>query len=83
MNRKENTMKYAILIEPTSTGFSAYVPDLPGCASTGETRDETLQLMREAITFHLEGMKRHGETIPAPSSSFDYVEVDTVSLASV
>ncbi len=68
-------MRYAILLEPTRTGFSAHVPDLPGCVAAGETREETLDLIREAITFHLEGMRLHGESIPDPTSTCEYVEV--------
>ncbi len=69
-------MRFAILIESTQTGYSAHVPDLPGCVAAGETREETLQLIREAIAFHLEGMQLHGETIPAPTSICEYVELD-------
>jgi predicted RNase H-like HicB family nuclease len=68
-------MRYAILLEATRTGFSAHVPDLPGCVAAGETREETLDLIREAITFHLEGMRLHGESIPDPASICEYVEV--------
>ena len=68
-------MRYAILLGPTKTGFSAHVPDLPGCVAAGETREETLDLIREAIAFHLEGMRLHGESIPGPTSTCEYVEV--------
>jgi len=68
-------MRYAILLEPTKTGFSAHVPDLPGCVAAGETREETLEFIREAIEFHLEGMRLHGETIPEATSICEYVEV--------
>lgn len=68
-------MRYLVLIEQTPTGFSAHVPDLPGCIAAGETRDETLQLIREAVAFHLDGMRLHGETIPPPTSEGDYVEI--------
>jgi predicted RNase H-like HicB family nuclease len=70
-------VRFAILLEQTKTGYSAHVPDLPGCIAAGETRDETLQLIREAIEFHIEGMRLHGEPIPTPSSDCEYVEVDT------
>jgi predicted RNase H-like HicB family nuclease len=73
-------MRYVIQIAPTATGFSAHVPDLPGCVAAAETREETLKLMREAIAFHLEGMTLHGETIPQPTSLSDFVEVE-VSVA--
>jgi predicted RNase H-like HicB family nuclease len=62
-------MRYAILLEPTKTGFSAHVPDLPGCVAAGESREETLDLIREAIESHLEGMRLHGEPIPGPTGS--------------
>lgn len=68
--------KYLIVIEPTDTGFSAYSPDLPGCASTGETRSETERNMREAIEFHLEGLREEGYEIPGPDTSSAYIEVE-------
>jgi predicted RNase H-like HicB family nuclease len=68
-------MRYAVLMEGTATGFSAHVPDLPGCVVAGETREETLNLIREAIEFHLEGMQLHGESIPEPTATCEYVEV--------
>lgn len=61
-------MKYLIVIEPTGTGFSAYVPDLPGCIATGKTQQEVERNMHEAIEFHLDGMREDGETIPLPKS---------------
>ncbi len=68
-------MRFAILIESTLTGFSAHVPDLPGCVAVGETREETVELIWDAIALHLEGMRQHGETVPEPTSSVEYVEV--------
>lgn len=68
-------MKYVIVIEKTSTGFSAYAPDLPGCVATGRTREETEREMRDAISFHLEGLKAEGEPVPEPHASSTYVEV--------
>jgi len=68
-------VKYLIVIEPTSTGFSAYSPDLPGCVSTGATRDEVERNMQEAIELHLEGLREEGYPIPEPSSSSSYVEI--------
>ncbi len=68
-------MRFAILIDKTATGYSAHVPDLPGCVAAGETREETLQLIREAVAFHIEGMRQHGETVPEPTSSCEYVDV--------
>ncbi|MEO6907421.1 MAG: type II toxin-antitoxin system HicB family antitoxin [Abditibacteriaceae bacterium] len=68
-------MKYLIVVEPTNTGFSAYSPDLPGCVSTGRTRDEVEINMHEAIEFHLEGLREEGFPIPKPSSASAYVEI--------
>ncbi len=60
--------KYAIFTAPTSTGFSAHVPDLPGCIATGRTREQTLNRMREAIELHLRSMREDGDPVPEPSS---------------
>ncbi len=68
-------MKYLIVIEETATGFSAYSPDLPGCVSTGSTLDETAQNMREAIEFHLHGLREEGYPVPKPSTRSAYIEV--------
>ena len=67
--------RYLIVIEPTDTGFSAFSPDLPGCVSTGETRTAVEQHMREAIEFHLDGLRQDGAPIPPPSTTASYVEV--------
>ena len=67
--------RYLIVIEETATGFSAYSPDLPGCVSTGRTRDEVEQQMREAIAFHLDGLRADGQPIPPPSTTAAYVDV--------
>ena len=68
-------MKYAVVFEKTSTGYSAYVPDLPGCITTGKTRDETEQLIREAIEFHIESLREHGEPVPQPTTETQYVAI--------
>jgi predicted RNase H-like HicB family nuclease len=68
-------MKYLIVIEPTGTGFSAYSPDLPGCVSTGATREECEANMREAIEFHIDGLREEGEPVPVPGSSAAFVDV--------
>jgi predicted RNase H-like HicB family nuclease len=68
-------MKYLIVIEPTSTGFSAYSPDLPGCVSTGASREECERNMQEAIAFHLDGLRQEGEAVPPPTTSAAFVEV--------
>jgi predicted RNase H-like HicB family nuclease len=68
-------MKYLIVIEETSTGFSAYSPDLPGCVSTGATREEVEKNMQEAIEFHLDGLRIDGAFIPPPRTYSSYIEV--------
>ena len=68
-------MKYAIVIERTATGFSAYSPDVSGCVATAATHDEVEQEMKAAIAFHLEGLREEGLDIPKPHSSSSYVEV--------
>ncbi|MDS3860138.1 type II toxin-antitoxin system HicB family antitoxin [Thermosynechococcaceae cyanobacterium BACA0444] len=68
-------MQYLILIEKTVTGYSAYSPDLPGCVSTGATREEVEHNMQEAVEFHLEGLKLEGLEIPSPTTLSAYVEV--------
>ncbi len=60
--------KYAIVIEKTGDGYGAHVPDLPGCIAAGDTFEETEQLIREAIEFHIEGMRLHGDPIPEPTT---------------
>ncbi len=68
-------MRYLTIIEKTETGYSAYSPDLSGCVSTGATYEEVEQNMREAIEFHLEGLKLEGYEIPKPSTLSAYIEV--------
>jgi predicted RNase H-like HicB family nuclease len=68
-------MRYAIVIEKAENNYSAYVPDLPGCVATGPSVEEAEAQIREAIEFHLEGMREDGVPIPTPKSRVDYVEV--------
>ena len=68
-------MRWAIIIEGTEGNYGAYVPDLPGCVTTGETLEEVRTLMREAIEFHLDGMRADRLPIPQPTSRVVYVEV--------
>ncbi len=68
-------MKYAVIVEEGKESFGAYVPDLPGCVAAGETKEEVLELIQEAIEFHIEGMREDGQPVPEPSSSIEYVEV--------
>jgi predicted RNase H-like HicB family nuclease len=67
--------KYLTVIEETSTGFPAYSPDLPGCAATGATRAEVEKNIREAISFHLDGLREYGEPAPEPRTYSTYVEL--------
>jgi predicted RNase H-like HicB family nuclease len=68
-------MRYAVVIEQADSNYSAYVPDLPGCVATGASVPETEQAIREAIEFHLEGLREDGGPIPPATSRVDYVEV--------
>jgi predicted RNase H-like HicB family nuclease len=68
-------MKYAVVIEKGPESYGAYAPDLPGCAVAGETREEVVLLIQEAIALHLQSLKEHGEEIPPPASSFEFVDV--------
>ena len=61
-------MKYFVIYEKTATGFSAYVPDLPGCVAAGTTIEDAKAKMREAVEFHLEGMREDGTPIPLAST---------------
>lgn len=67
--------RYSVIIEQTSTGYSAYSPDVPGCAAAGDTPEETRLSFQEALAAHFEVMREIGEPIPEPNSSVDYVEV--------
>lgn len=68
-------MRYAIVIEKAGSNFSAYVPDLPGCIATGATLEEVEREIREAIEFHIEGLREDGTPVPPPSSAVGYVEI--------
>jgi predicted RNase H-like HicB family nuclease len=68
-------MRYAIVIEKAANNYSAYVPDLPGCVATGSTPEQAETEIREAIEFHIEGMREDGWPIPKPSSTVEYVDV--------
>ena len=69
-------MRYLVVVEKGDSSYGAYVPDLPGCIAAAETKDEVLQLIREAIEFHLEGLRDEGAPIPAPHSTSELVEVE-------
>jgi predicted RNase H-like HicB family nuclease len=68
-------MRYAIVIERAAANYSAYVPDLPGCVATGATVEEVEAQIREAIAFHVEGLREDGLPVPAPASRVEYVDV--------
>lgn len=67
-------MRYAVVIERAEGNYSAYVPDLPGCIATGRTIDEVESEIRDAIAFHLEGLREDGLPVPQPTSRVEYIE---------
>ncbi len=68
-------MRYAIVIEKAENNYAAYVPDLPGCVTTGQTVEEVEREIREAIEFHIRGLREDGLPVPAPSSKVNYIDV--------
>ena len=68
-------MKYAVVYEKTDNNYAAYVPDLPGCVATGKTRDVVERRIREAIAFHIEGLREQGEAVPEAVTWAELVEV--------
>lgn len=68
-------MRYMVILEQGETSWGAHVPDLPGCVAVGETREEALRLIREAIEFHIQGLREDGLPIPEPCSEGEVVEV--------
>ncbi len=69
-------MRYLVILEKGSTSLGAHVPDLPGCIAVGETKSEVLNLIREAMEFHLDDLKQQGLEIPSPASTGELVEVE-------
>jgi predicted RNase H-like HicB family nuclease len=67
-------MRYGVVIERANRNFSAYVPDLPGCVATGATTEEAERQIREAIRFHLDGLRQDGLPVPEPTTICEYVE---------
>jgi predicted RNase H-like HicB family nuclease len=67
-------MRFAIVIEKAEANYSAYVPDLPGCVATGDTLEDVEREIRDAIRFHIEGLREDGLPVPRPTSIADYVE---------
>ena len=72
-------MKYTVLIEKAPNNFAAYVPDMPGCVATGSTRGELLAEIREAIEFHHESLREHGEPVPEPQTTAEMVDAGAVA----
>ena len=68
-------MKYVVVIEQGKNSFGAHVPDLPGCIAVGESREDVLRLIQEAIDLHVQNLIEQGEKVPPPSSSVEYVHV--------
>jgi len=68
-------MGYMVVIEEVPTSFGAYVPDLQGCIAVGESSEEALQLIQEAVEFHIEGLKEEGQRVQVPHSSSSFVDV--------
>ena len=68
-------MRYAVIVEKGPESYGAHVPDLPGCVAAGESREEVMSLIQEAMAFHIEGLKRDGLPVPPPSSAVEFVDV--------
>ncbi len=68
-------MRYMVVIERGEKSWGAHVPDIPGCIAVGETRDEVLQLIREALAFHIKDLRHDGLPVPSPNSEIEFVEV--------
>jgi predicted RNase H-like HicB family nuclease len=68
-------VKYLVIYEKSTTGWGAYAPDLPGLGVAGTSLDEVKELIREAVEFHLEGMRQHGDPIPSPNATTEYITV--------
>ena len=68
-------MRYMVVVERGETSWGAHVPDLPGCVAVGESREDVLRLIREAIEFHIDGLKQDGQPVPTPTSEGEFVEI--------
>jgi predicted RNase H-like HicB family nuclease len=68
-------MEYVVIIEKSENGFGAFVPDLPGCVAVGETREETVQLIKEAVELHIESLRESGELVPHPTATTEKIAV--------
>jgi len=72
-------VKYAIVIEQTETGYSAYAPDLPGLGVTGASIEEVRELISRGVAVYIEELRSHGETVPEPSAVAEYTEIELVA----
>jgi predicted RNase H-like HicB family nuclease len=68
-------MRYVVIVEEGESSFGAHVPELPGCVAVADTKEEVLELIQEAVEFHIEGLRDDGQPVPPPSSSIEYVDV--------
>jgi predicted RNase H-like HicB family nuclease len=73
--------RYAVVLERGETSWGAYAPDLPGCVAVADTREEVERLIREAVVFHIEGLREAGEPVPEPASEGTYVETEDAAIA--
>ena len=73
-------MEYVVVIEKAPENYGAYVPDLPGCVSVGDTYDEMVAMIREAIEFHLDGIREDGEPIPPPATTLEQAVQEHIEL---
>lgn len=69
-------MRYLVVVEKGVATWGAHVPDVPGCVAAAQSREEVIELIRDAIAFHIEGLRAEGEDVPVPASSAEVVEVD-------
>jgi len=69
-------MRYLVIVEKGESSWGAHVPDLPGCVAVADTREEVVELVKEAIEFHIEGLRKNGDPIPTPSSEGEFVDTD-------
>ena len=69
-------MRYLVVLEKSTTGFGAYVPDLPGCVAVGNSREEVRRLIQEAVELHLDDLKESGQPIPPPSTESELIQID-------
>jgi len=76
---KEKVMRYGYVIEKTKTGFSAYLPDLPGCIATGKTKEQIRRRIQEAVAIHLQSMMEDGDPIPKPTTEWEYLDIQLAS----